>query len=106
MQRMASTAKCHHRVVTVVTDGGRQVTGQTDVTVMEAGPGRMGRLTTSGRAPKWSADWPLRAPLAHAGRSGDGEGAVPGERVDVVAPVVVEPVAGVGDDFQVAGASA
>jgi len=24
------------------TDGGRQVTGQTDVTVMEAGPGRMG----------------------------------------------------------------
>ena len=47
MQRRASTAKCHHRVATVVTDGGRQITGQTDVTVMEAGPGRTGRLTTT-----------------------------------------------------------
>src|SRR6266545_481305 len=40
--------------------------------------------------------------LADAGGAGDGEGAVPGERADVLAPVVVEPVAGVGDDLQVA----
>src|SRR6266498_2795831 len=39
--------------------------------------------------------------LADAGGAGDGEGAVPGERADVLAPVVVEPVAGVGDDLQV-----
>jgi len=44
--------------------------------------------------------------LSSAAGLRDAEGAVPGEGADVLRPVVVEVVAGLGNDFQVAGAGA
>src|SRR6266511_5853720 len=54
------------------------------------------------KAPTDAAD----EPLSDTGCSGDREGAVPEERADVVAPVVIEALAGVSDDLQVPGTAA